>query len=261
MRRQQYNFLIVFVVLCICLFSINVYAADAKPDATRLDTAPEEWEFVLEVYGWAATIDGTTATGTDFEIDFDTIVENLDFTLMSVLGARKDKLAFLVDVLYMDLEDSDNTNLGSLLKLSDIELKAWVVDPFVSYRVIDGERFKMALLAGARYLWIEVDLELKDRPPLPPATLSDSGDGDVWDAVVGIRGQFDLSDRWFMLYHLDIGTGDSDVTWQTTAGGGYRFDKFEIAAAYRYMKWEFDDDSVLDDLEIKGPLVGARFVF
>jgi hypothetical protein len=57
------------------------------------------------------------------------------------------------------------------------------------------------------------------------------------------------------------GTGDSDVTWQTTAGVGYRFDKFEIAAAYRYMKWEFDDDSVLDDLEIKGPLVGARFVF
>jgi len=137
---------------------------------------------------------------------------------MSTLGARKDKWAFLVDVLYLDLEDSDNTNIGERLKLSDIELKAWVVDPFVSYRVIDGERFKMALLAGARYLWIEVDLELKDRPPLPPATSSDSGDGDVWDAVVGIRGQFELSGRWFMPFHLDVGTGDSDVTWQTTAG-------------------------------------------
>ena len=49
-------------------------------------------------------------------------------------------------------------------------------------------------------------------------TSSDSGDGDVWDAVVGIRGQFELSGRWFMPFHLDVGTGDSDVTWQTTAG-------------------------------------------
>jgi len=117
-------------VLCIALFSINVYAAEGKPDATRSDAAPENWEFVLELYGWIAEIDGTSASGQDFEIDFKTIVENLDMTLMTTLGARKDKWTFMTDVIHLDLDDNSNSNLNPLLKLTDLYMKAWIVNPF-----------------------------------------------------------------------------------------------------------------------------------
>ena len=61
--------------------------------------------------------------------------------------------------------------------------------------------------------------------------------------------------------HLDIGTGDTDLTWQALAGIGYRFDRFDMVAGYRYLKWEFDDNSALDNLDISGPMVGGKFRF
>ena len=261
MRRQHFIFLYVLAVLCIGLLSTNVYAGEEKPAETQTAAQQDDWEFVLELYGWIATIDGTSASGNNFEIDFDTIVKNLDMALMTTLGARKDKWSFMTDIVYMDLEDDSNTNINPILQLSDIELKAWVVNPFVSYEILGGEKGSLQLLAGARYLWIEFDLELKTRPPLPPEKNKDSGDGDVWDGVVGVRGYLNLTDRWFMPYRLDIGTGDTDYSWHALGGIGYKFDKFKMLAAYRYMKWEFDNDSALDDLEISGPLVGAIFTF
>jgi hypothetical protein len=44
-------------------------------------------EFPLGFYGgWTALIDGTEVTGTDFEIDFDTIVEYLNEGLLTTPG-------------------------------------------------------------------------------------------------------------------------------------------------------------------------------
>ena len=42
-----------------------------------------------------------------------------------------------------------------------------VVNPFVSYEILGNEKGSLQLLAGARYLWIEVGLDLETRPPLP----------------------------------------------------------------------------------------------
>ena len=261
MKRSKCTLLVVMAVLCIGLFSVNVYAADAKPDATRSDAAPEDWEFVLQLYGWIAEIDGTTADGHDFTIDFKTIVENLDMTLMTTVGARKDKWTFMTDVLYLDINDSSNSNLNPALKRSDLYMKAWVVSPFVSYEIIGNKKGSLQVLAGARYLWIEVGVELKTRPPLEPEKIDDDGDGDVWDGVVGVRGFYNLTDRWFIPYRLDFGAGDTDFTWHAFGGIGYKFDKFKMVAAYRHVDWNFANDSVLDDLQVSGPLVGALFTF
>jgi hypothetical protein len=243
-------------VLCIGLLSINVYAADTKSEA-----APDEWEFVWEVYGWIATIDGTSGGGTDFEIDFETIVENLDFTFMSVLGARKERWTFMVDVVYLDIEDTPNTNLKRFLQLTSVEMQDWIVNPFVSYEVFGNKKGSFQVLAGVRYLDIAVDLEIGTRPPLRPRTTEESMSDNVWDGIVGIRGFYNLTDRWFVPYRLDVGTGDSDFTWHALAGIGYKFDTFKLIAGYRHMAWEFEDDSMLDDLQVSGLIVGAIFTF
>jgi len=76
---------------------------------------------------------------------------------------------------------------------------------------------------------------------------------------VGIRGQHNISEKVFLPAYADIGVGDSDLTWQVFGGIGYRFEKFEAVLGYRYLKWEFHDNSALDSLDIHGPILGASF--
>jgi hypothetical protein len=58
-----------------------------------------------------------------------------------------------------------------------------------------------------------------------------------------------------------VGTGQSDLTWATQARVGYRFDKLDVYAGYRYMFWNFDSGTAFDDLRINGPVIGGRYRF
>ena len=167
----------------------------------------------------------------------------------------------MADVIYMDISDDPDQNLGRLLQLTDIEMKAWVFNPFVSYEIFGSKKGSFQLLAGARFLDIEVELGLKTRPPLDPGKSDGSFDDNVWDGVVGIMGFYNLTDRWFVPYRVDVGTGDTDYTWHVLAGIGYKFDSFKMLAGYRHLEWEFEDDAALKDLQVSGPIVGAIFTF
>ena len=261
MRRQNYTILFALAVLCIGLLSVNVYAGDEKPAESQAADQQSDWKFDLAFYVWMPKIEGTTADGHDLEISFKDILENLDMTLMTTLGVRKGKWSVMTDVVYLHLDHSDSSNINELLKLTDVYMKALIVGPFVSYEILGNEKGSLQLLGGARYLWIESGLDLKTRPPLEPEKIDASDDGYVLDGVVGIRGYLNLADRWFMPYRMDIGTGDTDYTWQAMGGIGYKFDKFKLLATYRYLKWEFDNDSVFKDLKVYGPMVGAKFTF
>jgi hypothetical protein len=218
MRRQKCSYLFVLAVLLLGILSAPVYAVEEKPAETQVAAQQDDWEFILTVYGWAAELDFTLPTGDEAEISFSDIMKNLDMTFMSAFGVRKDKWTFSTDVLYLDINNTSSTNLNALLKLTDIYLKAWIVSPFVSYEIMGNEKGSLQLKVGPRYFWLETGLELKTRPPLDPGKTDDSISDDVWDAVVGISGQFNLADRWYIPYHLDIGTGDSDYTWQAVGG-------------------------------------------
>ena len=51
------------------------------------------------------------------------------------------------------------------------------------------------------------------------------------------------------------------ITWQTFARVGYRFKKVDGILGYRYTYWDFDDNGVLDDLDLSGPMVGVKVRF
>jgi len=59
----------------------------------------------------------------------------------------------------------------------------------------------------------------------------------------------------------DIGTGDSDLTWQALAGINYRFTRVHLTLGYAYMDWDFDKDSLLKDFTLSGPYAGIKFRF
>ncbi|TDI90796.1 MAG: hypothetical protein E2O75_05675 [Chloroflexi bacterium] len=233
-------------------------AADAGSD--------DGWEIGAEIYLWAPWIDIETATGGNIEITLDDILKDLDMLFMANVGVRHGRWSLLSDFVYFEIDQGDNTPLLPGITLSDLTLEAWIVTPQVRYAAYETDDLRVELLAGARYLWLEVQLDLDFRALLPPGgpilakrTVSDSASN--WDGIVGVAGQWDFTDKWYASGYLDVGTGDSDYTWQALASVAYRFKRLDAVVGYRYLDWEFDSDSPIKDMNVHGPFFGAKFLF
>ena len=225
----------------------------------------DDWQFGLGIYGWGAFIGGETATGGDVSIDLDDILDNLNFTAMVVAGVRKGKWSFATDLIYLDLEgDKDSvvpTAAGSIGVNTNVELKSWVVTPTVAYAVLESDTASLNIRGGARYLSLDTDIAMNSNISSMPVYASVSDSGSVWDAIIGVNGEIAFGKGWYAPYYLDIGTGESDFTWQVAAGVGYKFDICNVTLDYRYLSWDFDDKSSLDSMNINGPMLGVLFKF
>lgn len=210
------------------------------------------WKFGAELYFWGASIGGKSASGSDVDIDFDDILDSLEFAFMGAAGVSKGKWSLAADVIYLNAESSAAIAPGLD---ANAELTNWIVTPLIGYNLVETGRSRLDIVGGARYLYMKADL----RVDALGARAKDSGSN--WDAVIGARGAVDLAEKWYLFGYLDIGTGESDLTWQAFGGVGYRFKWFDLVAAYRYLGWNFDDNQALDELYIHGPGVGIRFTF
>ncbi|HYQ73006.1 MAG TPA: hypothetical protein VET88_13895 [Gammaproteobacteria bacterium] len=233
----------------------------AQPAAAADTRGDDEWQFDAAIYLWAAKMEVTPENSDTIDISFSDIVDNLDMTFMGTFGARKDRWSLLADLIYMDLQD---TKKGSRTILNqtingkvDAEMEAWIVTLAGGYQLVDTGKYTMDLLAGGRYISVEVPLKFD----VGPVKRKTSPSGHIWDGIVGVRGKADLTDKWYLNYYLDGGAGqNSSTTWQALGGLGYQFRNFDAAFGYRYLKWDIDSGQ-LEDLTIKGPYAGVRFFF
>ena len=142
----------------------------------------------------------------------------------------------------------------------EAEMKTWIVILAGAYRVLQADNYDVQVLAGARYLSLDVTTKL-DTSLVPGAKVVDGSD-EVFDAVVGVRGLAELSDKWWLAYRYDIGTGNSDLTWNAVALLGRRFDWGSLTVGYRYLHYDFDSDwKLLEELDVYGPVIGAAWEF
>lgn len=223
------------------------------PEVVVSDT----WKYTASINLWGAGIGGETSSGGDIDIGLSDILDNLNFTFMGTFGAQKGKWGFLADVIYMDLSQDINVPLPAE-SIINIEMKNWVLTPMVTYRVVEEEQLNLDVLAGARYLYLKTSLETD-----LPVSISESGS--VWDGIVGVRGTYDLNEKCYMPFHLDVGVGDTDMTWQAFAGVGYKYENFDLIAGYRYIDWNFDDSDtggrIFNELTVDGPIISFKFSF
>lgn len=245
--------------------------ADIASAVAADSAAPGEWRFGVDAHLWAASIGGTTSTGGDLDVDFDEILDNLDFAMMGNLRASKNKLTLFGDFINMKI-NADNGKqftvpVGPLSLPASVDaklvLKAWIVTAGAGYKLIDKERGWLNVLAGARYLWLDVTVPLDLQLKVLSISRQVSGSEGFWDAIVGVGGEINLDHqkKWYLSYYGDVGTGDTDFTWAAQGGIGYRFEKFDVHAGYRYMDWNFDSGEALKDLDLSGLIVGARYKF
>lgn len=255
---MKYILSLLFIVGQVLVFSMPGSAW------AREEARPDTWQFEAELYLWLASIGGTEASGGDIDVDFDSLLDDLEIAFMGGLQARKGRWSFMIDAIYLDAS-ADNSSIITLPVGPDVEvtvnssfeLKNWIVSPYVGYNVAATDKVTLDILAGARYLWMEADLALSVVEP--PINQAASDSGDMWDGIVGFRGEFILSENWYLPFHFDIGTGDTDLTWQAYGGVGYKFKRINIEAAYRYLEWNFDDNEVLEDMNVSGPMFGLRY--
>lgn len=250
------------ILLAFCFIASAAAEDAASASATNSPTATAQgWQFETEAYVWGPTLGGDTATGDDIDIGFDDIVDNLNFGLMGYGVARKGKLSFLFDAIYLDLETEDRAS-GNLVGIPlsadlDAELQGVIAAVGVGYNVLSGDMTQLDIIGGGQYFWLDADFDLKVNGLERKFSDSDH----VFDGIVGFRGRTDLTDRLHLVYVATGGTGDSDYTWQVWGTLNYRLGAVDLAAGYRYLKWNFDDNRAFQDLNVHGPLIGAKIRF
>lgn len=257
-------------MLAVVLLAGVALLVSAMPAGAADPSAGNEWEFDGNFYVWMPSIDAGLQNGGDISIPFETILEDLDMIFMAGVGVSKGKWWFKTDVIYFDISQRNNglvTIPGRRRDIdfatsSRVEMEAWIVTPSVGYKLVDAERGTLDVFAGARYLWLDVELKLKTVGPLTTRSDRISDSGSVWDGIVGFRGYVDFGPNVFLPYYADVGGGESDLTWQAFAGAGWRFKHVDAIVGWRYLEYKFKGSSpVLEGLTVNGPQIGVTWKF
>jgi hypothetical protein len=270
--------------LACCARGLCLTLAAGLPGIALAQSDADAWKWRGSVYLWGAGIDGTmqnpvSGSNLSASASFDDILKSLDFAFMGTLEARRGRWGAVTDLIYMDLSNSKSstrsiefTGPGGRITIPanasldvNMGLESTIWTLAATYTAVEKPNYELLVVGGARYLDVKADLSWQasgNIGPLPPAARSGNASGKVrnWDAIVGVRGRADLgASPWFVPYHFDIGTGDSDRTWQALAGIGYRFSWGEASLGYRYLDYKFKSGEALRDLTVSGPALGAAW--
>jgi cellulase/cellobiase CelA1 len=255
-------------------------AALASPGPAAAQSA-DDWQFGLLIYGYFPTISGTStfppsSSSPGVSIDADTVLDNLKFVFMGTFEARKGRWGAFTDVIYIDVgaNKSDTREFsigGSQIPVGasanlDYDLKGVLWTIAGSYRAISDPGTTLDVFAGARLVDLEQKISWQTSGNVGSIPVSGrSGNSEVsrsnWDAIVGVKGRvmFGGDRRWFVPYYLDIGAGDSDLTWQAMAGIGYSWHWGDVFAAWRYIDYDLGPGKPFSDLNLNGPLLSVAF--
>ncbi len=142
-------------------------------------------------------------------------------------------------------------------------LQAWTLAG--TYTAIETPSYQLDVLAGTRLLKMDTTLSWRLNGNLGSLAVARTGANtakpDWWDAIVGVRGRARLGEggKWFVPYYADIGTGQSDLTWQAMAGVGYTFSWGESSASTATSNTSFDSSKALQDISFTGPAIAVGF--
>lgn len=245
---------------------MGMLVAAVSTVSSQESQSDDPWKFKATLYLWGASINGSTQGGSDIDIPLSDLLNNLNFVFMGLFEARKSKWSATADLIYMDASGDGSGTISPFERLpgltfpvsANVDTTGWVFNLNGARNVYDGDHASLDVLVGVRYLDVDNTLTVSVAN-LPPAAINASET--LLDGVAGVKGEVKLSKSWFLPYYLDVGTGQSDFTWQGFGGVGYAFKPVDIVLGYRYIYWDFDSSSDINDLSFSGPLLGAEFRF
>ena len=265
----------------------------ALPQWVVAQTPADRWTFSLLPYVWLPSMNGDLRYGPPaaggatpkVSIDADTLLSDLDVALMVTGEARKGRWSISTDLIYLDLSSGNSAvrsidfNPGpgpvnlfntALDGGTQTEVKGTVWSLTGGYAVVQNPRATLDVIGGFRYFDVEAttnwQLSATVTGPVGAPTFGRTGSvtksDSLWDAIVGVRGRLKLGEgNWFAPYHLDVGGGDSRLTWQAMAGVGYAYHWGDVVLAYRYLSYEQGGNKLIEDFRLGGLALGVNFRF
>ncbi|GGJ02464.1 hypothetical protein [Neoroseomonas lacus] len=269
-------------------------AIGATSGAAAQDTGLRPgWSFEIAPYVWLPSVSANlrynlpnNAGGTaDVKANADDYFANLNAALALAGTVRYDRFSLITDIMYVsasagssrvqsvNLLDVGRDPISSTVDASgNSTLKTTLWTLAGGYTVASGTWGNVDVLAGFRYLGIDSTTDYNVAVTLvgPRGNAGPtfggagrlSGTDNIWNGIVGVRGRINIAESGFFVpYYLDIGTGDSNFTWQTFAGIGYQSGWAGVQLGWRYMSYNQGSNSLVQDLTMSGAYLALNFSF
>jgi hypothetical protein len=272
------------IVLCVAtgVFAPMQAAAQSAPaQSTPASWDSGSWQFGATLYGYLPTIGGklnfpVSGGNTSINVDANTLLNHLKMTFMGAFDAHNGKWGVFTDVLYLDVGGSKSQThdfgIGhegipaQTTANLNLDLKGVVWTIAGEYRMAADPTWTVDVLAGARLLGVKPTLGWSiqgELGPIPESGRSGSKQisDNLWDGIVGVKGRFAISDdrRWNIPFYLDVGTGQTQLTWQAAAGVSYSYQWGDVIAMWRYLDWNNSSSKQIESMNFNGPMIGATF--
>ncbi len=247
-------------IICAALIFGSVSTAHA---------AESGWTYEIAPYGWFPGIEGDVglfgAPPVEIDVDFEDLFDAINWSefppiFMAKGEIRNDRFGLFADVIHLDLE-VDASTPGPIFSSATLDQNMTIATALAFYRVAEEGESHFDVLAGARLWSVDADLSLG-----AGFLAGVSGtDDETWvDPVIGIKGQYGLSDEIFVKGWGMIGGFDasSEFMWDVFGGLGYQVrDWFSATAGWRHIGVDYSQGPFLFDIDIDGPIIEGSFKF
>jgi hypothetical protein len=189
-------------------------------------------------------------------VSFKELLDKTDASLMFVVEGGRDDWSLLLDVAYLEISDSEQRPVFRI----DTKATSVMLDAAVAYWPPVGGT-PLSLIAGMRYH--EFDNRYRFRLGDTLVTEAKTKDG-YYDALLGVRYQFDLSPRWDLTTRADTSFGESEGSFMLRATLGVTVGKAKrnrILLGYQYRTAEFSSGDLKSEFTYHGPTAGFNFRF
>jgi hypothetical protein len=245
--------------------------------------SPGPWHYAATLYLYLPSVNGEMAFPTrggdgSVSVHPENVLKTLNFAFMGNLDAHNGQWGVFTDLLYLDISGSHNGSRdfeigGGRVSIPasvngnfDLTIKgsAWTLAG--EYRLASDRDFTSDVLLGVRLLDIKPRLDWSLSGDLSSIPTQGRGgnieiSGRNWDGIIGVKGAYNFGQRyeWFVPYYADVGTGNSELTWQFAAGIGYRFAWGDITGMWRYLYYRFKNEDAIDNINFNGPMFGVTW--
>lgn len=231
----------------------------------------EDWKYSFAPYFWAADIsldhkiNGDPVLAAD--VDFSDLLDKLELAFLGHLEMSTDKGGFFADAIWMSLTSADERSGGGLLDGTEIRTDlAMGVYEFGAFYHPTKPGTGFDLIFGVRAIDIDQDIQIE--LPNDEDHVRSETEETLTDAFVGIRAGGPIGGGFDLMIRGDVGTGDTDLTWNAIGSIGYRFgskDQFDVRAGWKQMSIHLEDagteTTTESDITMKGPIVGFNWTF
>jgi hypothetical protein len=251
-----------------------VHAADVQAPLPEPSPGSEsEWTFAVASYVWASGIKGDIGLfgqePASVDKSFSDIIKDFKFGGMAIAELHNGVWGLFGDVMYARTKSDGSAsrliaNVPVTLSVA-VETSSFTGTFMGEYRAYSTPTATLDLMGGARVWSIDNDVGLALTAGGPPIAQLSGSDGSTWvDPIIGVKGRFNIDDKWYLDgWGMIGGFGAASVrTWDVMAGVGYRWnDRLSFAVGYRALGVDYRHDGFVYNVVQHGPFMGTVMKF